>query len=120
VICEIVFSAFPLITWISFVNESKFSKRQTMPGFLNADSLAASVLPLCAGSAELQGRASCLPSSLCAGESLQPPRPRWGNRSCNCLLGCAAINGLQVLFFGIVVIGEYIYYFLPLLAVQPV
>lgn len=51
------------------------SGRQCQSSF-NAGSLAASVLPLCAGSADLQGRAPCLPSSLCAGQSLPPPTLR--------------------------------------------
>lgn len=68
----------------------------------NTDSMAAPVLPSCASRADLQGRTSCLPFSLCAGESLQYPTLTWDNHSYNCLLGCTAINSLQVLFLELV------------------
>lgn len=90
------------------------SGRQCQSSF-NADSLAASVLPLCAGRA---GPPACLPSSVLGNPfSLPLSDLPWGNRS---LLGWAAINGLQVLLFGVVVIGELIHSLLPLLGAQPV
>lgn len=97
------------------------SGRQCQSSF-NADSLAASVLPLCAGSADLQGRApACLPPSVLGNPSSLPLSDlTWYNRSCNSLVGCAAINGLQVLFFRVLVICEYTDYFLPLFGGQPV
>lgn len=67
------------------------------------------------------GPPACLPPSVLGNPSRLPLSDlTWCDHSYNCLLGCAAINGLQVLFFGVVVIGEYIDYFLPLLGAQPV
>lgn len=57
-----------------------------------------------------------LPVSLLLCWGIPPSLPSsdlmWGNHSCHCILGCAAINRLQVFFFGVLVTGDY--YFIPL------
>lgn len=46
------------------------------------------------------GSPACLPPSMLANASSLPPSDLiWGSHSCHCLLGYAAINGLQVLFW---------------------
>lgn len=61
------------------------------------------------------GPPACLPPSVLGNASSLPLSDLMGgNHSCHCLLGCAAINRLQVLFFGVLVTGDCMYCFIPL------
>lgn len=61
------------------------------------------------------GPPACLPLSVLGNASSLPLSDlMWGNHSCHCLLGCATINALQVLYFGVLVIGDCMYYFISL------
>lgn len=104
-----VFSAFTLITWISFVNHSKFPSGRQCQSSFNADSWQHLCSPhVLAVQTFRAGPPACLPPSVLRNPFSVPLSDLTrGNGSYNSLLGCAAINSLQVLFFGVVVIGEH-------------
>lgn len=111
VFCEIVFSAFTLLTWIWLVNESKFSVADNARVILTLTVWQHLCSP-CALAVQTSraGPPPCLAPSVLGNPFSLPLSDRmWGSCSYICLLGCAA-SALVWSWWG----------FIPLLGAQPV